>query len=198
MPTILNGVEYAHIPPPSDLWRATKYAYAMDLINSGILYLTNAWEYREDSDPERGDSTETDGRFIRQEAPCTTGHSNPIFLLCTTLDPDPDSVLAMWHDCDTVIHIHDPKTLAGRILNAAKKQGIDGVSFHAGTPTYDKDHGGTSPYRWDESIFQKPEKYILQNEYRFALVGSYSMHGIPNIKLTLGPCGDIIKIIKRR
>lgn len=146
MSTIINGVEYAQMPIPSELWRATKYANALDLIKRGVLYLSSAQKYRTDPDPERGDATETDGRFIRQGVTCTTVHTNPIFLWCTTLDPDPESVLGVWRDYDTVIHIDNPQALAERMLKAAKTQGVDGVSFHAGTPTYDKDQGGTAAY----------------------------------------------------
>ncbi len=198
MSTIVNGVEYAEMPIPSDLWRATKHVYALGLMERGLLYLSSAQKYRTDPDPERGDATETDGRFIRQGATCTTGHTNPIFLWCATLDPDPESVLGVWRDCDTVIHIDNPQALAERILKAAKNQGVDGVSFHAGTPTYDKDKGGTAAYSWAESLFQKPDGQALQKEYRFALVGSHAMIGRPSVKLTLGPCGDIMSIAKRK
>lgn len=198
MTAIVNGVEYAQVPIPSDIWRATKYAYAVDLIKSGSLYLSNAQKYRYDSDPERGDSTETDGRFIRQGVACTTEHTNPIFLWCATLDPEPDSVLSVWRDCDTVIHISNPQALAERMLSAAKAQGVDGVSFHAGIPSYDKDTGGTEEYYWAESIFQKPDVHAPQREYRYALVGSYNMIGTPGLNLNIGPCDDIVSIVKRR
>ena len=79
MPAFVNKIEYAQLPIPSDIWRATKYKYAVDIIESGILYLSNAQKYRHDPNPERGDPTETDGRFIRQGIVCTTGHHNPIF-----------------------------------------------------------------------------------------------------------------------
>lgn len=197
-PTIVNGVEYEETPPPSDLWRATKYSHAMDLIQNGLLYLTNAQIYREDPDPERGDATETDGKFIRQGAPCTTGHTNPIFLWCTTLESDPDAVLAVWRDCDTVIHIRNPQALAERILRTAIVNGVKGVSFHAGAPTYDKEHGGTRLYYWAESIYQKPEQHAEQKEYRFALVGDYSMIGVPKVELSLGPCDDLVSVAKRK
>jgi hypothetical protein len=198
MSTIVNGVEYDQTSIPSNLWRATKYAYAMDLMENGVLYLSNARKYRNDPDPERGDPTETDGRFIRQEVMCTTSHINPIFLSCATLNPDPESVLAVWRDCDTVIHISNPQALAERMLNTAKAQGVDVVSFHAGTPTYDKDKGGSAAYHWTESIFQKPDGQASQKEYRFALVGSYAMTGTPSVKLTMGRCADIISIAKTR
>lgn len=103
MSMIVNGVEYAQTPVPSDLWRATKYAYAVDMMKDGLVYMSNAQKYRNDPDPERGDPTETDGRFIRQGVTCKTGHTNPIFLWCATLDSNPESVLAVWKDCDTVI-----------------------------------------------------------------------------------------------
>lgn len=198
MATNVNGVEYAQMPIPPDIWRATKYAYAVELIESGILCLSNAQRYRHDPDPERGDPTETDGRFIRQGVTCITGHTNPIFLWCTTLDSNPESVLSIWRDCDTVIHISNPQALAERMLSAAKAQGVDGVSFHAGIPTYDKDKGGTAEYHWAESIFQKPLRHAPQKEYRFALVGSYAMNRTTSVKLKLGPCDDIVSIEKRR
>ena len=84
------------------------------------------------------------------------------------------------------------------MLSAAKKQSADFVSFHAGTPTYDKDTGGTGEYHWAESIFQKPNKQAPQREYRFALVGSYKMIETQFVELKLGPCDDIISIIKRK
>lgn len=197
-PTIVNGVEYADAAPPPELWRATKYAYAIDLIEKGLLYLTNAQKYREDSDPERGDPTETDGKFIRRGVACRTGHTNPIFLWCATLDPNPDAVLAVWRDCNTVVHIRSPQIFAERILKTAKDQGVKGVSFHAGTPTYDKERGGTRPYNWAESIYQKPEGHAEQKEYRFALVGDYSMADVESIKLLLGPCADLVSVVRRR
>lgn len=198
MSTIVNGVEYFETPIPSDLWRATQYQYAIDLINSGILYLSNACKYREDPDPAHGDPTETDGRFIRQGVTCVTGHTNPIFLWCGSLDSDPSSLLSTWQDCDIVIHISNPQALAERVLSAAKKQGVDGVSFHAGRPIYDKEQGGTAPYEWAESIFQKPSGQSPQREYRFALVGSCTMNNMPYVKLELGPCNDIVSIAKLR
>jgi hypothetical protein len=198
VPTIVNGVGYDEFPPPADLWGATKYAYAVDLIENGLLYLTNAQIYREHSDSERGDPTETDGKFIRQGVPCATAHTNPIFLWCTTLDPDPEAVLAVWRDCDTVVHICEPQAFAERILRTAKAQGVKGVSFHAGTPTYDKEQGGTRPYHWAESIYQKPKLHAQQKEYRFALVGDYSMIEVPRIELSLGPCDDLISIVKKK
>lgn len=197
-PSIVNGIEYDEYPPPLDLWRATKYCYSVDLIINGLLYLKNAQIYREDSDPERGDPTETDGKFIRQGIPCTTGHTNPIFLWCATVNPDPDAVLALWCDYDTVIHISQPQTFAERILKIAKAQGVKVASFHAGTPTYDKEQGGTRPYHWAESIYQKPGRYAQQKEYRFALVGDYSMIEVPTVELFLGPCDDLISIVKRK
>lgn len=193
--TILNGIEYEEIPPPADVWRATKHSYAKGLVEAGLLFLTNADVYRNDPDPERGDSTETDGTFIRKGIRCTTGHTNPIFLWCTTLESDTKTVLASWSDCDTVVRIHNPQELAQRIVKSAKAQGVDGISFHCGKPTYDKSRGGTNPYHWSESIYQKPERYALQKEYRFALVANFSMIDVERIKLYLGPCRDLISIV---
>ncbi|HEY9162514.1 MAG TPA: hypothetical protein VIS94_15655 [Desulfomonilia bacterium] len=137
---IINEVDYEETPPPSDLWRATEYKYANDIIQNGLLYLRNVQEYREDLDPERGDATETDGHFVRHDVPCTTSHTNPIFLWCTTLESDPDTVLTIWRNYDTVIHISDPQALAERILRAAVIKGVRGISFHAGTTIYNKDY----------------------------------------------------------
>ena len=198
MSVIINGVEYFETPIPTDLWRATQYKHAVDLMNTGLLYLSNAQKYREDPDPKRGDSTETDGRFIRQGTTCNTGHTNPIFLWCATLDSSPKSPLSVWKDCDTVIHINNPQVLAERMLKAAKKQGVDGISFHAGRPIYDKNKGGTHQYNWAESIFQKPEGQAQQREYRFALVGSCAISNMHCVKLEIGACNDIISIAKRR
>lgn len=193
MPTISDGIEYES-PAPSSLLRATKYQYALDLIEEGRLYLTNVKTYREDSDPERGDATETDGTFIRQGIRCTTRHSNPIFLWCMTLESDPDLVLKIWRDCDTVIHIRDPHAFARRIVEAAKEKGVRWITFHAGATIYDKGLGGTQPYSWAESIYQKPERHAPQKEYRFALVGDYSMIGIQRIELFLGSCNDLVSV----
>jgi hypothetical protein len=196
--TFLNRIEYEEIPPPADVWRATKHAYAKDLIEDGLLFLTNTDIYRNDPDPERGDSTETDGTFIRNGVRCKTGHTNPIFLWCTTLESDTKAVLASWSDCDTVVRISNPEQFAQRIVNASKAQGVEGISFHCGKPTYDKNRGGTSPYHWSESIYQKPERYAIQKEYRFALVAGYSMIGVERIKLHLGPCSDLVSIVDTR
>ena len=196
--TIINGIEYAEIPPPPDLWRATKYSYAIDLIEKGLLYLFNAQKYRDDPDSERGDLTETDGKFIRQGTSCITGHTNPIFLWCTTLNSNPDAVLSVWQDYDTIVHIREPQIFAERILRTARNQGVKGVSFHAGKSIYDKEKGGVQPYHWAESIFQKPEGYVQQSEYRFALVGDYSMTGVQKIELLLGPCDDLVSVVTKR
>ena len=196
-PKIVDGVEYIEYPPPPRVWRATQYDHAKSLIEQGILYLTNAELYRNNPDLERGDPTETDGTFIREGMRCTTGHTNPIFLWCTSLST-PESLMDTWCDCDTVVCIDNPKKMAERILKTAIAQDVKGVSCHAGTPVYDKDKGGTRTYHWAESIFQKPERQSSQQEYRFALVGEYSMIDIERIKLNLGSCSDIISIVKRR
>ncbi len=83
-------------------------------------------------------------------------------------------------------------------MRIAKTQGVKGVSFHAGSPRYDKEQGGTRPYHWAESIYQKPERHAQQKEYRLALVGDYSMVEVPRVELFLGPCDDLITIIKRK
>lgn len=195
---IVNGVEYDKFPPPGALWRATKYSYAQDTIQKGLIYFTNANEFRDDANHERGDLTETDGKFIRQGVPRTTGHTNPIFLFCATIESDADALFAIWRDCDTVICIHNPQMLAERMLKAAIAQGVKGISFHAGSPLYDKCHGGTNSYHWAESIYQKPESYALQKEYRFAIVGDYSMISTKQIILNIGSCEDLISITANR
>ena len=106
-------------------------------------------------------------------------------------------MLAVWHDCNTVVHIREPQTFAERILRAALAQGVDGISFHAGFPTYDKGRGSVRPYHWTESIYQKPEKHTQQKEYRFALVGNYSMTDV-EIELFLGPCDDLESVVRRK
>lgn len=190
----VNGVEYDKFPPPGALWRAMKYSYAQDTIQKGLIYFTNANEFRKDPNHERGDLMETDGKFIRQGVPCTTGHTNPIFLFCATLESDADAVLAIWRDRDTVICIHNPQMLAERMLKAAISQEVKGISFHAGSPSYDKCRGGTSPYHWAESIYQKSESYTPQKEYRFAIVGDYSMISTKQIILNIGSCENLISI----
>jgi hypothetical protein len=194
MTAIVNGVEYDKFPPPSVLWRATRDSYAQDTIQKGLIYFTNANEFRMDINHERGDLTETDGNFIRQGVPCATGHTNPIFLFCTTFESNADAVLALWRDYDTVICIHNPQMLAERMLKAAINQGVKIISFHAGSPSYDKYRGGTNPYHWAESIYQKPEKYMPQKEYRFAIVGDYSLISTKQIILNIGSCEDFISI----
>ena len=193
----VEGVEYEEYPPPNCVWRATQYEHAMSLIDQGILYLTNARVYREKLDPERGDPTETDGVFIRQGMRCTTGHTNPIFLWCASL-ATPEALMDTWSDCNTIVCINNPKIFAERILQAAITQNVKGISFHAGRPLYNKEKGGTGAYHWVESIFQKPESQLSQEEYRFALVGEYSISDVKRIKLSLGTCRDLISIVKRR
>lgn len=197
MTTIVAGVEYEKFPPPSVLWRATRHSYAQDIIQKGLIYFTNAQEFRTNTNRERGDLTETDGNFIRNGVPCSTTHTNPVFLFCTTFEPDAETLLAIWRDCDTVICIHNPKLLAERILQAAIDQGVKCISFHAGSTSYDKHQGGTNQYHWAESIFQKSENYMPQNEYRFALVGDYSMTSTKQIILNIGSCIDLISITSK-
>ena len=194
----LNGVTYDNLPPPSDLWRATQYDYAVELIQKGILYLTNAQVYREAEDVERGDPMETCGVFNRKGLRCSIDYANPIFLWCMTLDPDPSSLLTVWRDCDTVLHIRDPQMLAERILKSSKNFGVEYVSFHAGRLTYDKDRGRDERCRFADSIFQKPERHAHQREYRFALMGDGFMSECITLRLSLGPCSDLIEIIKRK
>ena len=194
---IIRGVEYVDYPPPNRVWRATKHDHATSLVEQGILYLTNAEVYRDNPDPERGDSTETDGVFVRQSVRCTTGHTNPIFIWCTS-QAAPETLLNTWEDCDTVVCIKNPRGLAERMLQTAIAQNVKGASFYAGAPLYDKDKGGIGAYHWAESIFQKPERHSPQQEYRFALVGQYTMINVKRIKLSIGPCDDLISIVKRR
>lgn len=198
MTTTKNGVEYEHFPPPSALMRADHHAHAIDLVTSGTVYMSNAGVYREAMDPGRGDVTETDGRFIRQGIPCRTGHTNPIFLWCTTMESDPSALLETWEDRDTIIRIHDPQLLAERMLKTAVAQGVRVLSFHAGRTRYDKCRGSEAPYHWSESIFQKPGCYSRQEEYRFALVADYCMSEERNIILKMGSCKGLVTIAARR
>jgi len=170
------------------------HKYAIDLVSSGTIYLTNAEEFRRDSTVERGDPTETNGHFIRQGASCRTGHTNPIFLWCTTKESNPIALLETWKDCDTVICIHNPQKFAERMLQTAIAQGIKGLALHAGCTLYDKCRGSVAPYHWSESIFQKPGCYSHQQEYRFALVGKYDIKKDKHVILTLGSCKGLVTI----
>lgn len=171
--------------------------WAEQLICDGTIYFTSLGEFRDDVDPERGDPLEGNSVTIRNNVRCTSDYLNPIFVWCSTMETDPERILATWQDRDTVIQITNTIEFVRRILQEAKKEPhITG--FQVGPVTYDKDQGSHRDYHWAEGIFQKGLRYNGQKEFRFALVGECDIRQKKNVMLSIGSCSDIIRRVQTK
>jgi hypothetical protein len=186
-----NGIEFV-LP---GVFKAYPREWAAQFLEYGTIYFTNIEIFKRDEDVERGDPLECTSVTIRQGVRCTANYTNPIFVFCTTMETDPDMVLSTWRDRDTVLQITDTLSLINRIKDAAVKKG-DIQSMQVGPVTYDKDAGSYRGYHWAEGIFQKSMRHNGQKEFRIALVGDCRIECEEHIKLTLGNCSDIARIMK--
>jgi len=177
------------------IFKAYPREWAEELIREGTLYFTNLEIFRSDENPERGDCSEGTGIFIRQGQRCTNSHANPIFVCCFTMETDRRSILTTWDDRDTVVQICNTLTFVKRIRDAAKSTRGKIFPMQVGPVTYDKDEGSHREYYWGEAIFQKNLRFSEQKEFRFALIGDYSIQDEEHVVLKLGDCSDILRIV---
>jgi len=187
-----NGIEFV-LP---GIFKAYPRDWAVQFLEDGTIYFTNLAIFHRDENIERGDPLEGSSVTIRQGIRCTASYLNPIFVFCSTMETDPDTVLNTWSDRDTVLQIKDTLSFINRIKAAAVKRKNDIQGLKVGPVTYDKDAGSHRNYHWAEGIFQKSMRYNDQKEFRIALVGDVRIKGEEHIMLTLGNCSDIARIMK--
>lgn len=186
-----DGIEFV-LP---GIMKACKRKHANQLISNGDLCFTNLSEFQRDEHPERGDPLEGVGIATRNKIQCTSGHINPIFVWCSTMENNPEQILSKWQDRDTVIQITNTLEFARRIQEAIKNK-PQILHLQVGPVTYDKDQGSNRDYHWPEATFQKGLHYNNQKEFRFALVGQMQendMQQKKNILLNIGACTDIVR-----
>lgn len=186
-----EGIEFV-LP---GILKAYPQNWANQLICDGTIYLTNLDVIRKDEHPKRGDPLEGVSVTIRNATRCTADYLNPIFVWCSTMETEPERILATWQDRDTVLQITNTLEFARRILQAAKKNPHI-MGFHVGPVTYDKDEGSHTDYHWVEGIFQKGLLYNEQKEFRFALVGECDIQQEENVVLNIGSCTDIVRTVR--
>ncbi len=189
---INNGIEF--ILP--GIFKAYPQDWATQFLEKGTIYFTNIVLFQQDENEERGDPLEGSSVTIRQGIRCTADYLTPIFVFCSTMETDPNKVLSTWSDRDTVLQVTDTLLFVNRIKEAAVKRKSDIRALKIGPVTYDKDAGSFRKYHWAEGIFQKSMRYNGQKEFRIALVGDVRIKCEKHIKLNLGNCSDIARIME--
>ena len=186
-----NGIEFV-LP---GIFKAYRSDWAEEFLKNGTIYFTNLSLFKQDEDVNRGDPLEGTSVTIRQGVRCTGRYSNPIFVFCTTMETDRDTILNIWSDRNTVLQITDPLLFISRTKDAAIKKKNEIISMHVGPVTYDKDVGSHSEYHWAEGIFQKNIHHNGQKEFRIAFTGDIRIKSEEHIILNLGDCSDIARIM---
>ena len=184
---INNGIEFV-LP---GIFKAYPREWADQFLEEGTIYFTNLRKFQQDENIERGDSLEGTSVTIRQGIRCNADYLYPIFIFCSTMETNPNTVLNTWTDRDTVLQIKDTLSFVNRIKDAALKRKGEIQGLKVGPITYDKDAGSHRHYHWAEGIFQKNMCYNGQKEFRIALVGDVRIECEEHITLTLGNCFDI-------
>jgi hypothetical protein len=188
-----NGIEFV-LP---GIFKAYPREWADQFLQEGTLYFTNLLKFRQDDNVERGDPLEGISVTIRQGRRCTAHYDNiPIFVFCSTMETNPNTVLSTWTDRNTVLQIKDTLSFINRIKDAVIKRKGDIQGIKVGPVTYDKDAGSHRNYHWAEGIFQKNMLHNGQKEFRIALVGDVRIKCEMHIMLTLGNCSDIARIME--
>jgi hypothetical protein len=209
---------------PNILYRFfEKEEYALDFIKGHIRF-TNQNECKEMKYP-RGDPTERISS-LKYPAKIQTLHIdkntmkcinstysngfmnwsggllNSVFVLCACLPNCDMEKLKKELKSPFVVQMNNPQEFLSRIeksyneqYNSNKKRIIHNyVSYTKGQQSK-KPHPGDS---WYLSIFQKPDKYSYQKEYRFAIL----LHNISSeqefIKLNINNCEDICVLIENK
>ena len=184
---------------PEKLYKAYPRKWAEDFLEKGTIYFTNQTKFHNEKNPERCDPSEGTAKIIINGKVCQNNSICPIYIWCATTEKNPNTILDMWGDRDTVIQIFDTKSFKERIMKTISEK-YPSFSFHDNHVIYDKDEGSYREPDLNDIIFQKREKYRNQKEYRFAIKCSfsenyYSIEGKDNIILSLGDCHDIAKIV---
>ncbi len=193
MNTLLQeGIEFV-LP---GIYKAYPRTWAEDLLHSGRIYFTNIKIFRAAEDSQRGDPLECTSITMRQGVRCTVDYTNPIFVWCSTMETDLTLIRGKWKDRDTILQITDTLDLARRIRDAANRLKPKIHLLQLGPVTYDKDEGSYREYHWAQGVFQKNLRFSDQKEFRFALVGDFSILDDENVILELGNCGDIVRIVE--
>jgi hypothetical protein len=186
-----EGIEFV-LP---GIYKAYPHAWANEFLSLGKIYFTNIKIFRVEEDRQRGDPLECTSIKIRQGVRCTGNYGNPIFVWCSTMETDPNLIMGTWKNRDTVLQIIDTLEFAKRIRDAAVCLQQKIREFVVGPITYDKDAGSYRKDHWTEGIFQKSFRFGNQKEFRFALVGDFSMQNENHVILLLGNCSDIVRIL---
>jgi hypothetical protein len=186
-----EGIEFV-LP---GIFKAYPIVWAEQFLQDGTVYFTNIEVFRKDDNQERGDPLEGMSVTMRKGVRCTGDYAVPIFVWCATMETNPVIILKTWGDRDTVLQVTNTLNFAQRVRDAAVARKTDFISMHVGPVTYDKDEGSYRDYHWVEGVFQKNFRHNGQKEFRFALVGDGCLQGEEHVKLVLGDCRDIARIV---
>lgn len=198
-PLVFEGVEYVSYPPPREVVKLTQRVWAeqmvaMGTIRFGGLAFYRAWENTVLGDPEDGEGILTvDGHAY------TTGSSNPIFAWCSSMPSvsrERLRILAQHGDYDCCVRVLDLAAFIARVKGALVGRKL---WLHCGEVAYNKREevsiGMLNSQRFHFNVFQKNGSFAEDREYRLALTDlSCSYAEVDDVKLTLGPCADILRI----
>lgn len=180
------------------VFKAVEYAWAIDLIENGIVRFSNLPDFRRDKDTKRGDPKEGHQELLRKGHRCTTDFIGPVYVWCCTLDANPGRILGIWQDRDCVIQILNTVEFTNRITTALKKQNKKFLPLQIGPVAYTKTEGGHEETGFADVHFQKSGGYEYQKEFRFVLTGITGDTQLDHIELNIGACPNIVRIALHR
>lgn len=199
---MVDGIESNENYIPKELIKLTRYEWAVNLYEKGLIRLNSIEYYRKiENNDYIGDKNEGIGIVELNGHHLTSGSINKVYLYCFAL-PDTDIDLLKESDksYDTIIQLYDTKTFINRIMKEAVIRKIN-LHPHVGIVNYTKGTKTTKKEmeksKWHENIFQKDKKYQPQNEYRISFMDFDIKNNYEDyLSLEIGACNDIIDIRK--
>ncbi|MGM0588957.1 MAG: hypothetical protein ACQETE_11105 [Bacteroidota bacterium] len=195
---IVNDIEYNEFPPPSHLYKAMEYNFAVKLIKNGEIKL-NSYEYlRAREDPEIGDKYEGKGKFMMDDKPMYSSSSNKVYVWSSSVPSvELERLIKIDENYDTIIRIDNPSLLATRCFDKLyNKFGI--FHTHLGTVQYNRGKSVTKAelnnQKWHHNAFQKESNFKHQKEYRLTFTDFQYQMNDDFIIIEIGSCEDIISI----
>jgi len=189
---------YHESPGPRRLWKAMSLGHARDLIERGVFYMSNLNVYRHQQPGPRCDQSEGVLEYGFRDSSFRVHSGNHVHVWCATSENKPDRLLERWPDCDAVVEITQCQEFFRRAKKACVAQGVNYSGICAGYARYDRGKTRRDWPKWGHGYVQKGLEFATQREYRFIIVLNPGEPYQSAIKLNLGDCRDIVRVIASR
>ncbi len=196
---IVENIEYNAYPPPSEVVKLTKRAWAEQMAATGTLRFGSLASYRAWENNVLGDPQEGEGVLCMNGHPYTTGSSNPVFAWCASfpsISPERTSLLAQHGEYDCCVRVRDFPEFIRRVKLALVAKGL---WLHCGEVAYTKGYEvrldvlRSQPFHFN--VFQKDRAFVDDREYRLALTDlNMGRADAEHVTLEIGACLDILEV----